>query len=240
MLGALFFLSPSARAEDTDLDTVGRLGTAWSFGSLATLDQTSNANLVSSLGFVFTPALDLAIAPCWLMTLDSELRYLKFAAPEGINLLQDSNLTTSLTWGFHYRSRDFELGVLAGAGQSMLVSTPPNSSYVTVQNVLRPHIGGRLAYNGRVSKEFYYRVEGLYMADLSGVGDRGSLEMLRGTRYMLNTQWGFGSKTGNWLRFTAGFGLHRMETSIGAQQTILIEAGLSIGNLWGQRRPQAR
>ncbi len=187
-----------------------------------------------------TPALDLSIFPSYLLTLESELRQMKLEAPVGTVLLQESSVTASLTAGFHYRTRDFEFGVLAGLGQSMLVSGTPSTSYVNVQNVLFPSVGGRLAYNGRLSPKFYLRLEASYLVDLMGSNDRLNLQMPRGARYLLNSQWGFGSKTQNWLRLTAGFGLHQRQTNIGNQQALFVEAGLCIGNLWGQRRPAGR
>ncbi len=226
-------------AEDTDLDTVGRLGVGLGFASLETLQQPTNAKLVSQPALILHPELDLAIVPAWLLTLESELKAVRYAAPNAATLFQDPSVLASVTGGFHLRTRVFELGALAGFGQSAFVATAPSTTYVSVLNLFMPHVGGRLVYNGRWWKTTYFRLEGVFLHDLPGTNDRGTLQVTKSQRYLVNTHFGI-NKFGSWLRFTAGFGLQNSMTSIGNQRSMILNFGISIGNVWGQRVPMVQ
>ncbi len=229
-------ISLPAIAEDTDLDTVGRLGVEMGFASLETLDQATNAKLVSQPALILHPELELSIMPMWLLTLESELKVVKYQAPNAAALFQDPSVLTSVTGGFHLRTRVFELGVLAGLGQSAFVAIAPSTTYIAVQNIFMPHVGGRLAYNGRFGKTTYLRLEALYLSDFPTTNDRGALQVSQSTRMLFNTHFGFNSFS-TWLRFTGGFGMQNAMTSIGNQRSMMIHFGISIGNVWGQRVP---
>lgn len=206
------------------------------FASLETLQQPTNAKLVSQPALILHPELELSIVPVWLLTLESELRAVKYEAPNAASLFQDPSVLASVTGGFHVRTKIFELGVLAGFGQSAFVAVAPSTTYVAVQNLFMPHIGGRLAYNGRWGKFTYCRIEGVFLNDLPGTNDRGTLQVTKSQRFMVNAHFGFNSFS-PWLRFIAGFGLQNSVTTLGNQRSMLLNLGISIGNVWGQRVP---
>jgi hypothetical protein len=227
-------------AEDANqpIDTVGRVDISYGYGALSTLDQTSNAALISSPSYFIRPALDVGLYGRWMFTMESTLRMMKWDAPLLAAVVQDPGLTASATAGWHFRADPLEAGFLVGLGESAFVSSPPSTSRVTVQNLAMPHIGFRFGMNGRY-KNFFTRIEVSYMIDVVNSSDRSSLTVQKSDRWLFNGQFGYG-KTKEWLRLTAGVGLQNAETNLGRQTGAYISLGVSIGRIWGQRPPLER
>ncbi len=229
-------LSQKARAEEyTEMDTVARLGASVNYASLATLDQPVNAELISSTGAVLEPAFDMGFYDHWLLTIESQLRLLRWEAPRNASLFQDPQITGSLTGGMHFRADAFEFGMLVGAGQVPFISAEPRTNRVEMENVLLPHAGARAALNFRFKRR-YFRLEGQYLLDLPLESDRSSLRVTQSGRLSASAQYGYG-RTKEWLRLSVGFTLHQSQTNIGRQTGMSLQFGVSLGNIWGQHPP---
>ncbi len=233
-------LGASLWAEDANqpIDTVGRVDIAFAYGSISTLDQTNNAALLSIPSYIIHPALDVGLYGRWMFTMESTLRMMKWDAPRLAAVVQDPGLTASATAGWHFRADPLEAGVLFGLGESALVSTPPSTGRITVQNLAMPHFGFRFGINGRY-KNFYTRFDVSYMIDFVNSSDRSPLTVQHSDRWLFNGQFGYG-KTKEWLRLTAGVGVQSAETSLGRQTGAYISLGISIGRIWGQRPAMER
>lgn len=191
---------------------------------------------MSQPALVLTPSFEFAVVPVWLFTVESQLQLLKWVPPTMATLNQDPAFLTSLTAGVHLRSRVFELGFIGGVGQNSFLTVAPTYSLVTIQNLTMPFIGGRFSYNGRWSKNFFFRLGGSYERDLPVPQDRTALTITQNARIRIQTEWGIGKVAAS-FRFTAAGVVQNSQTSLGNQTSITLLFGVSIGNLWGQRIP---
>lgn len=216
--------------------TVARLGLGLSYGVTSTLDQPVNTELISQPGYVLHPAFDFSMFQTWLLTVESQLRFVPHQAPSAATLVQDPGTTSNFMAGFHFNKRAFELGMVAGLNESAYVALSPSTTSLTMQNLMLPFYGARLTYNGRWTQGFFLRVEAMYLVDLPGTSSRSVLSVTSGDRLLIHAEMGIGSWK-DWLRFTAEFGVHNTNTNLGRQKNMLLNFGISIGNIWGSKTP---
>ncbi len=157
-------------------------------------------------------------------------------SPSLARISQDIASLSTVTGGINLRSQFFELGFIGGVGQNTFVSAAPTLSNVAVQSLTMPFFGGRVACNARASKRFFFRLEASYEHDIPTPQDRSSLTITSNTRLRIQTEVGLG-KISSILRFTAAAIIQNAETSLGRQQSVGLQFGISLGNLWGQRGP---